>query len=888
MEIPTEDFTRGSVFAGRYEIIEELGKGGMGRVYRVEDKKIKREIALKLIKPEVAADKKMIERFRNELKLARDIAQRNVCRMYDLGEEKGKHYITMEYVSGGDLKRFIRRSKRLDTGTAISIAKQICEGLEEAHSLGIIHRDLKPNNIMIDDNGNVRIMDFGIARTIKGKGITGSGVMIGTPEYMSPEQVEAKDIDQRSDIYSLGIIMYEMLTGRIPFEADTPFAIGIKHKSEIPKDPKELNPQIPDDLSGVILKCLEKEKENRHQSAGEVRSELENIEKGIPTTDRVVPKKRPLTSKEITVTFGRRWILVASLFAVVILAGLAIIFFSNKEPAPLQDKKMIVVLPFENLGTQEDESLVNGLALAIMARLTGIPGLGVIDQSSAIQYKNTKKSIQEIAGELGVDVILKGTVRWQKTSGSSSRIRVTPQLINVSDATQLWADELEYEINDVFQVESDIARQVVEALGIVLLEPERLALEEKPTENNEAYQAYLRGLDYLFNPDYSEDILRMKVQMFERAVEFDPDFALAYAALSRSHSMIYHEMYDRTEKRLAMAKAAVDHAFDLQPELTEVYMAMGYYFYHGKKEYDKALEQFTIALSKEPQNSEILYSIGVVQRRQGHFQLSLDNLKKASIKSQRNAQIASVMANVLRTMRKYEEAEQYYNNSISLLPDQINSYVYKWNNYILWKGDINKAREILAQIRQKNMPLSIYYFALQELYERDYAAMLELISSASVEFFDAGEFYFVSKAQLEGQAYDLMGKPELAHASYETGLLLLEKISREKTDDPRIHSSLGIVLANLGRKKEAIREGKLGVELCPVSKDSFLGPLRVMDLARIYIMVGEYDAGLDQLEYLLSIPSLVSVPLLKIDPRWDPLRDLPRFQRLLEKYSKNN
>jgi serine/threonine-protein kinase len=239
MEVPNEELTTGSTLAGRYQIIEELGKGGMGRVYKVHDTKIKEKIALKLIKPEIAKDKKILERFSNELKFARKIRHKNICQMFDLGEERGTHFITMEFVEGQDLKKLIRQSGQLAIGTTINIIKQVCLGLSEAHTLGVVHRDLKPSNIMIDADGNARIMDFGIARSIVGKGLTGAGVMIGTPEYMSPEQVEAKDIDQRSDIYSLGIIMYEMLTGRLPFEADTPFAIGVKHKSEIPKNPME-------------------------------------------------------------------------------------------------------------------------------------------------------------------------------------------------------------------------------------------------------------------------------------------------------------------------------------------------------------------------------------------------------------------------------------------------------------------------------------------------------------------------------------------------------------------------------------------------------------------------------------------------------------------------
>jgi len=288
---PVSELARGTTFADRYEFVEELGKGGMGRVYKVFDTKIREEVALKLLKPEISDDEKTIERFTNELKFSRKIVHKNVCRMYDLGEEKGTHYITMEYVPGEDLKSFIKRAAPLSIGKSISIARQICEGLSEAHSVGVVHRDLKPGNIMIDKEGNARIMDFGIARSLKAEGITSVGVIIGTPEYMSPEQVEGKATDQRSDIYSLGVILYEMMTGRVPFEGDTSLSIVLKHKTEIPKDPRELSAQIPETISHMILRCMAKKKEDRYQSVNELLNELDQI--NIDDTQVKEERKRP-------------------------------------------------------------------------------------------------------------------------------------------------------------------------------------------------------------------------------------------------------------------------------------------------------------------------------------------------------------------------------------------------------------------------------------------------------------------------------------------------------------------------------------------------------------------------------------------------------------------
>jgi len=328
-ETPSE-LTIGSSFAGRYQIIEELGKGGMGKVYKAFDTEIEERVAVKLLKPEIAADENMIRRFKNELKLARKITHKNVCRMYDINEHENIKYITMEYVPGEDLKSSIRRMGPLTAGKAVFIAKQMCKGLKEAHELGVVHRDLKPQNIMIDRDGNARIMDFGIARSLKTKGMTETGMMIGTPHYISPEQVTGKDLDQRSDIYSLGIIIFEMVTGRVPFEGETPINIAFMHKTEKAPDPRKFNAQVPLDLSRMILKCMEKDKKKRYQSVEEVLSDLREIEKEIPTTDRMLPEKEPSTARAMVAKLRLKKLLIPAL----VIIALAIVGITVRKYLP--------------------------------------------------------------------------------------------------------------------------------------------------------------------------------------------------------------------------------------------------------------------------------------------------------------------------------------------------------------------------------------------------------------------------------------------------------------------------------------------------------------------------------------------------------------------------
>ncbi|MBA7707981.1 hypothetical protein ES703_116866 [subsurface metagenome] len=376
-----------------------------------------------------------------------------------------------------------------------------------------------------------------------------------------------------------------------------------------------------------------------------------------------------------------------------------------------------------------------------------------------------------------------------------------------------------------------------------------------------------------------EEDLRLAVQMFERAVELDPNFALAFAGLSEALSMLIHYGWDLTEENKAKARMAADRALELQPELPEGHMALGKYYYFCHREYGKALEELAIAEKNLPNDSAIPFIMGAVLRRQGNFEEAVGLFKKAFELSPQNENPVWEMSGIFMALRKYSEAEYYLNRAISIAPDHTVPYRYKALNYWL-QGSLEKARATFEQMPKKADPYLIEDLITQELYERDYQAALELLSSEFIEYYEG------QKALGTGIVYQLLDEPELARSSYDSARILLEKRAREFPDNPDFHRLLGIAYAGLGRKEEAIREGKLAVELYPVSKDALLGPTNVLYLAQINVMVGEYDAALDQIEYLLSIPyQYLSVPLLQIDPIWDPLREHPRFKRLLEENS---
>jgi serine/threonine protein kinase/tetratricopeptide (TPR) repeat protein len=631
-----KELTVGLTFFNRYQVLEELGKGGMGRVYKVLDKEINEKIALKLLNPKIATDQRTIKRFRNELKYARQISHKNVCRLYDFREEEGIHYITMEYVPGEDLKSSIKRIGPLSAGKAIFLAKQLCEGLREAHKLGIVHRDLKPRNIMIDKEGNVRIMDFGIARSLRTEGLTDTGIMIGTPEYMSPEQVEGRETDQRSDLYSVGVVLYEMLTGTVPFQGDTPISIAVKHKTEVPPDPRALNPQIPEELSIVILKCMEKDQEKRYQNVNELLSILNHLEEKYPTTESILPGKSPFSSTIKTPRNIMKSVTLSLIFVAVVIAG--IIMWRFVPPAitpPTQSEHSLAILYFENNTGDEGfnhwrkalaELLITDLSQS--KYLTVISGDKIFEILQQLNLENTtsysSKDLNSVANRMNVNHLLRGGFA---KAGDNFRVDITIQ--KAGSGEHLGSDSVEgFGEESFFSMVDELTRRIK---GIVNLSSEEIAsdtdeaIQKITTSSPEAYKYYTEGRKFQLKGDYPRSIAFMG-----KAIEIDPEFAMAYRGIAISYGNLgYHsfrmknlqkalELTDRLpnqERYLVegdlenLSLESTDHISDL-----EKYLIEADFYKLSERTYDKAIEAYNKVLELEPNNRSANINLGNLYR----------------------------------------------------------------------------------------------------------------------------------------------------------------------------------------------------------------------------------------------------------------------------------
>jgi len=872
---------------GPYEILSPLGTGGMGEVYRARDSKLKRDVAVKVLPPSLARDPDALARFEREALAVAALSHPNILAIHDFGTQDGTSYAVMELLEGDTLRGKLDEG-RLSQRNAVDYAVQIARGLSAAHGKGVVHRDLKPENVFVSRDGHVKILDFGLAKRMDktvsdeltsaptNSGHTGPGTVMGTMGYMSPEQVRGLPVDHRTDIFSFGAILYELLSGTKAFKRNTASDTIAAILKEEPPELSQSGAHISPGLDHIVRHCLEKDRENRFQTAKDVAFALSEASDSAPFT--------AATGEHAVATPRRKWPgLVAAAVVVIALAaiGMAVLRRTRGAAKPGEEKRL-AVLPFENLGAPEDDYFADGISDAVRGKLTSIPGIQVIARASSTPYKKTKKTPAQIAEELKTTYLLTATVRWEK-SGGKSRVLVTPELVDVSvpeSPTSKWQQPFDAALTNVFGVQSEIASKVADSLGVVLGAGAEKQLAEKPTANVAAYDSFLKGEQESAAMTANDPAhLRKALGHYEAAVALDPAFALGWARVSSANALLYAQSIPNPDLA-ERARGAAEKAIGLAPLRWEGYHALGNYHRLVNHDMGLAREQYAKGLRIAPTEVSLLGSSAAAEEGIGLWDSALEHANQAVRFDPRSSGALGRLGEALLLTRRYPEAREVLDRALALAPQNLNN-IERQAMTFLGQGDLAGARASLKSSASRVEPAALVaYLALY----RDLGWILddeqqELLLRLPVSAFDGDE---AGRAICLAQAYSFKHDAANARLHAEAARKGFEEQLRQNPNDSQRHALLGLALAYLGRKDEAIRECLRSLEILPISKDASNGTYSQHQLARIYMLVGEPEKALDQLEPLLRMPYFLSPAWLRIDPNFDPLRGNPRFQKLVE------
>jgi eukaryotic-like serine/threonine-protein kinase len=751
----------GTDFGPRYRIEALLGRGGMGAVYKAYDKELNRVVALKLVRPELTADASSMQRFKQELLLASKISHKNILRIHDLGDVEGVKFISMAYVEGEDLHHVLEREGRLPLVRALNVTRQLCAALDAAHTEGVVHRDLKPQNVLIDAADNAYVSDFGLAKSLEESAaiMTRTGEVLGTPRYMSPEQVEGKPADHRSDIYSLGLILYEMVTGDVPFKGDSAFQVMYQRVTQKPKSPKEVNPDLPDYLVRIVLRCLERDVDMRYQQARDVLHDLES-EVG-PTPSRSVQISLPvLTRSGWKLTAG---VVLAFLVLVLALPSTRHIMFralspktaTNGIPPPSQGK-YVAILPFRVLGDQASLGYIaEGLSESLSAKLFQLKGVHVAS-STAAEKTGEKDPPEKIARDLGANLLVHGTVQGTKVQGEVQKIAVIVNLDDVSSGRRLWSGEVSGVTQDLLTLEDQIGSKLVSALELKPSgsEPGRGAAH--PTENIEAYDLYLKGRNALRRQRGTKDI-QTAIDLFDAALGKDQNFAQAYTGVADASLDMYKQTKDGfwTQKALEAAKQAQQ----LNDEIPETHFALGS-VYNATGQVARSIVELDRALELAPNSDEGYRRLG-------------------------SAYLAS---------GRKDEALKAYRKAVELNP-------YYWSNY-------NQLGRVYLDIGDNNEALSAFH-KVTELEPENAIGYMNI----GVVYFSEGKYndcipFFEKALKLQPQAdlYSNLGTAYFFLKRYEEAVRMFEKAVEMNPNDQENVGNLADAYRWSGHADKAQRE----------------------------------------------------------------------------------
>lgn len=807
----------GTTFS-HYKILEKIGEGGMGVVYKAEDTKLQRVVALKFLGEQFASDEEAKARFFREARAASALNHQNIITIYEIDEFEGKCFISMEFVEGKSLKSLIGQEALL-VKKALNIVMQVAEGLKTAHEKGIVHRDLKSDNIMLTPEGMVKIADFGLAELKGAPTLTSQVSIMGTLPYASPEQLEGITTDERTDIFSFGVVLYEMVTGRLPFWSEYEQATIYSILNEEPEPVTKLNKEIPTELERVIEKALKKRRELRYQSMVELLADLRQVGEEYETGTR---RKAPAV------------------------------------PA-------LAVLYFENMGeSKEDDYFAAGMTEDIITDLSKIDKIRVLSRSDVLPYRGKTVSIKETGRNLNVDYILEGSVR--KADG---KLRISAQLIRVSDGFHVWAERFDRELKDVFEVQSDVSQKVASALKIKLTLTQIERIEKKPTISIKAYDYYLRGRDYYWRLGKGD--LEIAIQMYKKALEVDPQYALAYAGMADAYVYKYEAYYDRSVHLLNLAEETAKRALALDYDLPEAHRALGR-VYKERKNNPEAISEFKKAIELKPDYLEAYRALGWICEEMRNCDEAIAYAEKALEIRPSDRESYLLLGIAYLDKKEYPQAEKMFFEALEVAPDYATAYYYIGSTYQK-QGKFDQALKMYQKCTIAGGDPNVYVdmgwiYLLKGDFKKAITNFKKCIELKCFEFI---AFHCL------GLIFKIQGKEKESKDYYEHCIELCHKLLLDDPENPYVHSTLGLAYTSLGEHQKGTQQGEYAVSLDPEN-----GAV-LYDLARIYALQNEPDKAIQTLEKALDKCLSPSPIEAKLDPHFESLHDLPDFIRVVNK-----
>lgn len=896
-----------------------LGRGGMGVTYKAIDVDLRCQVALKVINERYLNDELARLRFVREARAAAQVRHPNVASIYRLGKNGDSYFYAMEFVDGETVKSLIQRSGRLNEKMALAITTQVTAGLLAIHKKNLVHRDIKPTNIMVNVEGPgnlvAKIIDLGLAKgsddSVADQAISMPGAFIGTPEFASPEQFRGIGVDIRSDLYSLGMTLWEMLTGQTPFRGTIAEVMAQHQQAPLPL---EKLADVPQPMVLLLQTLLEKDPARRFRDPAELLEAITTVEEalhsGVSLNRRSIQaspgglqiqasKKASLWKwAQNPMYTGNRlffWAILVSLAA----GGIALILtlpgtFRNRESkasgeqesAARASNKAIAVLPFESLTeNKSDAYFADGIQDEILSKLAKVSQLRVISRTSVMSYRLPgNRDLRAIANALKVTNVVEGTVRRD-----GNRVRITTALIDANKDRTIWSDSYDRDLTDIFAIQSEIAESVAKKLSAQLTPEEGQQIQERPTQDLDAFDLYLQAKELLAASTVArneESRVRClnATNLLEDATRKDTGFALAFCLLAKAHDLLYTDEFDNTPQRRALGDAAVNEALRLRPDLPEVHLAIALHRYVCYRDYEGSLLNLAVARRELPNSPEVLTLKAYIDRRQGRWQEAVAGLEKAVSLDPRNSETLTQVHLTYLYLRRYQDCQRVLDQLTQLEPNNAALKVMKTDVELDWKANLSGYRTALKDFSSRtkvDLVIASKLFTAAVL-ARDWAsAEAVLTTSADDEFYlfegwgkIPRDCVLVWLERIKGQAQ--VTAPEFSKARDKLNLQV-----KANPQDQRLLSALSLIDASLGRKQEAIEEARQAVQELPVSKDAMMGPLLAENLALVYALTNETDQAFQALKVSAKTPGGATYGDLELNPAWDSLRSSQRFDELL-------